>query len=266
MRKTTLAFLLATVGSPALALDFGNGFSTTGEIELEHSKYMFSNYSYFTGDVTLSWRSSGSGAIGYGADLTILHFRQIKESEGSTAYRGGLVVTTGFGDFTIGAPRRALSTVLTLPELGTNRMVNLEFNQLRWDSFHPLLSEDTELGLAFTGTSGNLTYGASAHQFEGGKATADTVQIAASYIMGSTTFMGGVQRVTGFGPSNQTALIFGMLYDRNKLTLGLELSNFANDNGQSFASARLHAGYDITDAFTVLADITQIDPGFSGFT
>jgi hypothetical protein len=50
-----LATLLVTA-APAMALDFGNGFSLTGDVELEYYQTNSSDQSLAFADMTLSWR------------------------------------------------------------------------------------------------------------------------------------------------------------------------------------------------------------------
>jgi len=55
---------LATLGTPALGLDFGNGFTLSGDIELEYITAGGSSNSFTVGylDATLGWRNQAGGA------------------------------------------------------------------------------------------------------------------------------------------------------------------------------------------------------------
>ncbi|NJM83751.1 MAG: porin [Tabrizicola sp.] len=258
-RCALAALLIASAGHPAFALDFGNGFSVVGEVELEYADFDGADDTFFAGDVTISWRSNGGNGLGFGADFTVDTFRSLDEGGDLTAYWGGLVVTTGFGEATIGAPRPVLDTVYDFPEFGTNSAINREVGFLSGSAIGllSLAADETPVGIGFRGSSGGIDYGISLHRMDIGANEITSTEIAARYTIGSTVFMGGLEIVDASAGSDLTNALFGMVYKANQLTLGLELTN--RDAGGSASTARIHAGYDIGDALTVTGDYLQID-------
>jgi hypothetical protein len=261
-----LAFLLASTSTPALALDFGNGFSLTGEVEFEYADISGSDSeTYFIGDVTLGWRAGEAGALGFGFDFAVDTAYLFSESEDFTAYWGGLVLTTGFGEFTVGAARPVLDTVYQFPDVGTNGLIGVELGFVNGSimAFYPKIADRVATGVSLAGSSGAFGYGVSVHKLDAGGATLDGSQIALTYSLGDTMLMGGVEAVSVSGGNNLSTVQFGVVYDKGPLELGVELKHI--DNGPSTTRlSRLHAGYDVTDAITVSGDIARISGSGSG--
>lgn len=261
MTRATLAALLLTAASPALAFDLGNGLSLTGEVELEHGRGEESD-SFLHGDATLSWRNGGAGALGFGLDLTVESIFVLGDNEDITSYWGGVVLTTGVGEITLGAARPVIDTVYSFPDFGTLSIFNVGFPPIArsFTTFFAAIEEDIVVGVSLEGSAGALTYGASIHELNTFSGTAHSSQIAVTYAMGDTTLMGGFETVSvsGMGGSVSTYRI-AALHRMDRLTLGAELSSQDADMSPSTNFGLLYGGYDVSEALTVRGNIGVVD-------
>jgi hypothetical protein len=128
----TTAFAALVAGSaPALALDLGSGFTVSGDVELEYSADEIGNEgSTAFIDATLGWRSQAGGSIGFGFDLDLVGMESFGAGFSASAITGGLVLTTEFGELTVGNPRPLLSTMIDTPMIGGLRTYDVQLENL----------------------------------------------------------------------------------------------------------------------------------------
>ncbi len=251
--------LVASISGPALALDFGNGFSLTGEVELEYLTSDGDDTGLGWIDVTLGWRSQAGGAVGFGFDLTADSIQLLDTGDDFTAYWGGLVVTTGAGDFTIGAPRPVLDVLFDTPKLGGSSFFDFQLEQFTGPlaTFLVRQADLNAYGVSFIGTSGNLKYGVYYGDVEG--QDADIVQIAGNYQLGSTFIQGGAEVITT-GSDDITTLLLGVTQDFDRFSVGAAISDISS-SGAPFdgQTVKLFGDYQVTDALTLGVQVQNID-------
>ncbi|WP_309668184.1 porin [Tabrizicola sp.] len=261
MRVTTPAILLfASLSSPVLALDFGNGFSLNGNVELEYLASDGDDFSLGWVDATLGWRSQAGGAVGFGFDLALDGAKELESGEEFSAFWGGLVVTTAAGDFTVGAPRPVLDVLYDTPKLGGSTLYDLQIQQFSGPlaSYLVKQSDVNAYGISFIGTAGDLRYGVYYSQVEG--EDADIVQVAGSYRLGNTLIQGGAEVITLGSSDDITTVLLAATHDFDRFSIGAALSDISS-SGAPFdgQTIKLFGDYQVTDALTLGVQIVSID-------
>lgn len=246
---------------PALALDFGGGFSLTGDVELEYFTEGSGDDSTFGFvDLTLGWRSQSGGGLGFGADLALVQIEDLDGGVSGNAIWGGLVLTTGFGEFTVGNPRPLLKTMIDSPYVGGLRTFDLELSSLTGSSLETLLvfQEGVDsYGVSFMGGSDALTYGASYHALSQGPFDADVLELALTYQLGKTRIQAGAEVVDT--PSfDSEKLLIGATYEADRWSAGLMISSFSQGTSD-IDSLKLWGDYSVTEALTLGAQVMSID-------
>lgn len=249
--------LLASVGCPALALDFGNGFSLTGEVELEYIDFADDSDAALWVDVTLGWRSQGGGAIGVGFDLGVDGFANLDGGDSRGVFWGGLVVTTAAGDLTVGAARPVLADIYDLPKLGGSTLVTLELRSATGPIAGALavLGDEQLYGVSFKGSSGNLTYGISYNEPE--DEPLSFLEAGVTYRIGNSLLKAGIETI-GIGGIDLTLVSLGATHDFQRLSLGVHLTELV-DGPSDVSNVQVFGSYQVTDALTVEAMVQDID-------
>lgn len=276
LRPAAIALLTATLSAPAgFARDLGNGFSLSGDIELEYIWFdnPTGNATYGFADTTLSWRSQGGGPVGFGFDLSGLYFVNLAEGGlRESSWWGGLVVTTSFAEVSIGRPRPILDTLSPAPDVGNVRALGLDLGSVTVSSVlgtSVLLSSSSQdvYGISAKATSGGLVYGASVHRIESGGDHVDFIELAASYEAGSSLYYGGMEYVV-FGLDDFKRVHLGGRYAADLWTAGAE---FTADipGGHSSYSLKLYGDYEVVSGLRVGAqyldpDVSQAGPYYYG--
>lgn len=262
MRHALAATLLLGASAlPVQALDLGNGFSLIGEVELEYGNNATTANSYLDTDATLRWRSADGGAFGFGFDFGVESLYLLDESDDLTMFWGGLVITSDFGDFTLGAARPVADTVYAFPDFGTNSVNQLLLFPMTRSlaSFFGLITDEQVLGVSFVGSSEALGYAVSIHEIDTPINTLRSSQLVLTYAAGNTSVMGSFE-VMGVGlPENITAFRFGVLHEIGALTLGAEAGALESPTADTQNFARLHGAYEVTPALTISADLGYLD-------
>ena len=266
---SSAAFSVLALGTmPALALDLGNGLSLTGNVELEYVSYSDGDDATVGfSDLTFGWRSQGGGALGFGVDLTLVNFEDFDDNEGRGAVWGGLVLTTGLGEFTIGNPRPLIETMITSPDIGGFRLLDLELATVTGSTLEGLMlfQEDVDsYGVSFKGTSGALTYGASYHKLEQGPFEADAIELVMTYQMGKTALLGGAE-IIDTPSTDGEKLLLGATYTEDRWSAGALLTS-ASQGSSDYDSVKLWGDYSISDAFSVGAQVMSLNGNSSGQT
>lgn len=249
---------LASLATPAAALDFGNGFSVVGDVELSYLSSGGSSTSTFGfEDVTLGWRSQAGGAIGYGFDLNFVGVQDLDQGDPLSTIWGGLVLTTAAGEFTIGNPRPLLKTLFDTPYIGGDRIFDLEFGSLIGSSveYFALLSDEGLYGVSFKGGTGALTYGASYHKFDTEDASA--YELVAGYQAGKTQIQGGVEvlDVTAF---TIRKFLLGATYVSDRWSAGAQLSHSTQPMGD-LTGFEVFGDYAVSDSFKLGAQVLRLE-------
>jgi Gram-negative porin len=246
---TPLAVLVSAL--PSLALDFGDGFSATGEFELEYAHVgSGETLGYGSADIAYQQPAGGFGgfvgfdAVSLGGDTEIAPY-------GAVSYSGE------FGKIQLGVPRAALDDYIDTPSLGGLRFFDLQSAGLT----HSVLTTaylvgdtDTPLGIRYDGAFGDTRIGTSVHRVEG----ATIVDVAVQYQLGTTQLRGGLENVRQGGASD-TSLHIGAESDFGQVKAGVLLSNI-NTVGNGRA-AQLYAIYTPMEQLNVTGTLLSINSG-----
>lgn len=250
-----VAALLGASSLPAAALDFGNGFSATGEVEVEY----FSDGSGLGsetvgyGSVDLAYQQQGGG---FGAFVGVDAFRFFGED--FAAVYGAVTYSGDFGKIQIGAPRAALDDYFDAPILGGFRLSQFELGSgTSVLTLIALTGEiETPVGLRYDGTAGAAKFGASYHSVNGAR----ILDVAGNYSLGNTVLSAGVEYIES-GGFDQTMYHLGAEATFGKVKLGALLSDLAIF---SLNSTQLYAIYSPTSELDLTVSAMSIDDVLSG--
>lgn len=247
MTRILVPALLALTALPAAAQD-GNGLSFGGDVKLE---YLNANSDLWAldGDVGLSWRSGG--LLGFDAALDTTYIDSNGGTDDFTNVWAALVLSTGAGEFAVGAPRPLIETMQVMPKFSTSRVLDLETTFLR-GPLTPLASASDNgvtPGITWKKDSGSLTFGAGYHHLN--DLNADMLEGIMRFQSGATTLFvsGEYADVTG---DNVMILQIGGLYDTDRFDLGATLAQF--DSSETTHSLRLYGSFDVMQSLSLRGD------------
>lgn len=247
-------FLMMSYGLPVHALDFGDGFSTVGEFELEYfdagSPGGGDTIGYASADISYQQPAGGFGGfVGFDAFST--------EGTSEAAIYGALSFSGGFGKIQVGVPRAALDDYIEMPPLGGLRIIDLEFGSLSRSiitTAYLFQSLDAPLGVRYDGQFGDAKIGASYHHVD----DADVVDVAVNYQVGNAVIRAGVE-VVDQGGSSRTSYHLGANATFGKVETGILLSD-ANAFGD-LRAAQVFAKYSPIDRLNVTGTIFSLNGG-----
>ena len=248
MTRFIVPALLALSSLPAAAQD-ANGLTFGGTVKLE---YVDGNSSLWAldGDVGLSWRSGG--LLGFDASLDTTYLDSNDGSDDLTNIWAALVLSTGAGEFAVGAPRPLVDTLAVMPKFSSSRLVDLQTSFLRGPITSIASASDSGVtpGITWKREQGNLTFGAGYHHLNDGD-NVDILEGVMRYQTGSTTFF-----ITGeFADTegtNLTLLQIGALHDADRFDLGASFSQI--NTSDTSHSLRLYGSFDVMPALTLRGD------------
>lgn len=254
---STFALFLLSAASPALALDFGNGFYTTGEFELEYLDGAgFSGETFAYGEADIGWEQEGGG---FGAFIGFDTFALEEQEE--TAFYGALSYSGSFGKVQIGAPRPALDDYLETPDLGGSALFDLELSQLS-GSIIPVLylgsDTDAPLGLRYDGSFGAAKIGASYHNID--ELDADVLDVAVNYQLGQVELRAGAEHINAESVS-ETSYFLGAEGDFGQFSAGLLYGDIGLSGGVN--SLQVYGVYRPIEGLDVTATFLSLDSGGS---
>ncbi len=246
MSRLLLPAFLAAFSLPATAKEAGNGLTFGGEVKLE---YLNANSDLwaFDGDVSLSWRSGG--LLGVDASIETTYF---DDGSDFTNVWGALILSTGAGEFAVGAPRPIVDSLDPMPRFSSSRVLDLQTSFLRGPITSLASASDNGVtpGITWKQETGSLTFGAGYHHLNGGNNT-DILEGAMRYEAGATTFFITGEFAETEGP-NTTLLQIGAFHDADRFDLGAAFSQL--DTSDTTHSLRLYGGFDVTSAVTLRGD------------
>ncbi|WP_128516511.1 hypothetical protein [Tabrizicola thermarum] len=250
MNRPILTTLAALMALPAAAQTAGNGLTFGGEVKLE---YLDANPRVwaFDGDVGMSWRSGG--LLGFDAALDTSY---LDDGSDVTNVWAALVLSTGAGEFAVGAPRPLLETQRVMPRFSSSRLIDLELGFLR-GPITPLESaEDKGVtpGLTYLNTAGSLTYGAGYHYLNDGDGLG-IFEGVMQYKAGPTTLFITGELADVDGP-NATLLQIGAFHDADRYDVGAAFAHFVQSDGND--SLRLYGSFDVVPSLTVRGDVVLV--------
>lgn len=245
MTRILLPAILALTALPAAAQD-GNGLSFGGEVKLEYLD-ADSGFWAFDGDVGMSWRSGG--LLGFDAALDTTY---LDSGDDFTNLWAALVLSTGAGEFSVGAPRPLVETMRVMPRFSTSRVLDLETGFLRGPITSIASGNDNGVtpGVTWKQTQGNLTFGAGYHHLNDGGNT-DIVEGIMRYESGATTFFISGEYANAPG-TNFSLMQIGAFHDADRYDLGAALAQL--DTSDKTNSLRLYGSFDVMPSLTLRGD------------
>ena len=250
MIRILVPALLVLSSLPATAQDAGNGLSFGGEVKLEYVDSTSSDL-VFDGDLGLSWRSGG--LLGFDASLDTTY---LDDGTDLTNVWAALVLSTGAGEFAVGAPRPLVDSMGVMPRFSTSRLLDLETGFVRGPLTSLASAQDNGVtpGITYRQSSGNLTFGAGYHHLN--DANVDVAEGVMQYATGATTFFISGEFATA--PGNDVSLMqIGAFHDAERFDLGAAFAQF--DTGSAMRSLRLYGSYDVMSALTLRGDLLMME-------
>lgn len=250
---TAIAALMLSTASPALALDFGNGFYVTGDIELEYMDgSSFSGETIGYGSVDIGYEQAGGGFGGF-VGFDALTF----DSQSESAIYGALSYSGGFGKIQIGVPRNALDDYIETPDVGGSALFNLELSQLS-GSLLPIAylvsTSDTPVGLRYDGSFGAANVGVSYHSVE----DVEIVDLGLNYQLGKVELRAGAEHLSN-GGSSETSYFLGAEGEIGPVVAGLLYGNVGVVGNAE--TIKLYATYSPIEALDLTATYISFNTG-----
>jgi len=180
-----------------------------------------------------------------------------------TTFWGGLVLTTSFGEVTLGRPRPLLDTLSLTPDVGAVRIYDLELGAITGSFLAAQAQFDTGIdvyGVSLKGTSGAFSYGAALHHVDAGSDTAEVLELTGGFDAGDARVYGGYEMLDD-GSDNLRKLILGARYGADRWAIGAELANFrsGSDDGTVY---ELYGEYEVTEGLAIGAQYKNYDDLF----
>lgn len=249
MSRLIVPALLALTALPAAAQD-ASGLTFGGEVKLEYldsSSHLWA----FDGDVSAKWRSGGLLGFDASVDTTYL-----EDGTDLTNLWGALVLSTGVGEFALGAPRPLVDTLDPMPAFSSSRVIDLETGFLRGPIVSLASTQDDGVtpGLTYVNTSGSLTYGGGIHRLNDG-GNIDIIEAVMQYKSGPTTYFISGEFANVDGP-NFRLLTIGAFHDAERFDLGASLAQLGSSD--TTHSVRLYGAFDVMTSLTLRADAVMV--------
>ncbi|WP_333818403.1 porin [Tabrizicola sp.] len=253
MTRLLVPAILALTALPAAAQD-ANGLTFGGEVKLEYLDTAGSHLWAFDGDVSASWRSGG--LLGFDASVDTTYLDSSGGGQDLTNIWAALVLSTGAGEFAVGAPRPLVDTLGVMPKFSSSRVLDLQTSFLRGPITSIVSASDHGVtpGVTWKQNSGNLTFGAGYHHLNDG-ANVDILEGVMRYQAGDTTFFITGEFADVDGP-NVTLMQIGAFHDADRFDFGAALSQL--DLLDATRSLRLYGSFDVMPALTVRGDALLI--------
>ncbi len=253
MTRFLIPALVALTAIPAAAQD-GNGLSFGGAVKLEYLDAGSTDLWALDGDVGASWRSGG--LLGFDASLDTTYLDGDGTGDDFTNIWAALVLSTGAGEFAIGAPRPLVDTLAVMPKFSSSRVLDLETGFLRGPITSIASASDNGAtpGLTWKQETGNLTFGAGYHHLNDGD-NVDILEGIMRYQSGATTLFISGEFAEVEGP-NLTLLQIGGLHDAERFDLGAAFAQL--DTSDTTRSLRLYGSFDVMSSLTLRGDALLI--------
>ncbi|MEY4983671.1 MAG: hypothetical protein RIR62_1937 [Pseudomonadota bacterium] len=249
-RHITLA-AVALCAAPAVAQDDPTG--PRGAFELEYLRSGDRSDLVLNGDLGLSHRGAGAGAVGLGFDLGLTSAYNLSEGEDATRFIAAAVLSFGFGELAVGLPESIGEVLVNRPSFAGNGQVDDALDGLMPPVTGTIArNRDAQAyGLRFSAEAGALRYGVSALKVQ--DLSGVVVEAAGAYALGQGTVEGMLE----FGSdSGRTGGTLGLTQSFGQVDLGAYM-------GWQRAVARADSvqasvDYHLSDSLTVGGDIGRV--------
>ncbi len=247
----------ALVTMPAAAIELANGMTVTGDLQYWSSgSQSVDTQSLGLAELALTWRAEQSGAVGFGADFELSAVKDIDGSStvGDAQIWGAAVVSTSFGDLSLGKPRPQAGKVSPAPVMGNAAIIDRDLGLfgLSSGSFLDIISVQSSgaapsiYGAGFAGNRGALSYSIAIHRAEHDSYAIDASEITLAYKSGALHLYGTVENYD-FGSRASFKTMLGGNYALNKWNFGGEA--IASDLSGDFSTRNMAYGtYAVNDA------------------
>lgn len=253
MRSFLLASLVATTSLPALAQTADTGLTFGGKVELEYLDADTTRLWAFDGDVSASWRSGG--LLGFDAALDTTYFEGGADVTNAWA---ALVLSTGAGEFAVGAPRPVVDRFKVMPNFSSSSALDADIGVLT-SSYSVLasgLDNGVTPGLTYVGVSGNLTYGGGYHRISDGSDSLDILEGAMTYEAAGTTYFINGELVNG-PDADITIMRIGALHDADRFDVGAALTQLRIPD--TLHTLRLYGSMNVIEPLSLSADLLMVE-------
>lgn len=268
-RSVTTITLALGLTFPAFSqgLDLKNGFTLTGEVELEYVHFDGEGTNqevYALADIGLKWRSQSSSGVSIGVDVDLVGTDATGSESDWNKVWGGLVLATDLGDLTIGTPRSLIKTMIVAPNIGGFAAFERSNDSFGGSWLEPYGVADfvNISGVSFKGTKGALSYGASYSWISSdmpGDRKQEILELVAVLETGKIKLQAGFQQRELLNVSAIRRSL-GATYTGDRFSAGV----LRSETPSSFfptSSTLIFADYDITDALTLGAQANQTQIG-----
>jgi Gram-negative porin len=251
------AILLASA-LPGAALEFGNGFTATGEFLLQYtdsSSGSGDTFGYGTADIAFDPSGGGFGGfVGFDA----VNGSGTNEIAGYAA----LSFSGSFGKVQIGAPRAAIDDYIDTPPLAG--LLFFEIGSFASDrsaltSAYLLSDADTPIGIRYDGNFGDLKFGTSLHRLD----TTDVFNLAANYQIGTVVVRGALEYASDSG-LQETSYYLGAENTFGPVLAGVLYSDLAIVG--DFRTLQLYATYSPIEKLDLTGSVWIADDSSSTST
>ncbi len=252
MNRLLPALVAATsfAGNGVLAQTSEDGLTFGGEVKLEYLDSASSLWA-FDGDVGMSWRSGG--VLGADASLDATY---LDDGTDFTNVWAALVLSTGVGEFAVGAPRPLVDSLRVMPRFSSSRVVDLETSFLRGPIASVISTQDRGLtpGVTYLNTSGSLTYGAGFHNLNDGE-NIEILEGLMQYKAGATTLFITGEFAEVDGP-NLTLLQIGAFHDAGRIDVGAAFAQL--DTSVTVRTLRVYGSFDVMSSLSLRGDVLMV--------
>lgn len=250
MTRLLIPAFVALFALPATAQDAANGLTFGGEVKLEYLDGGADEAFALDADIGMSWRSGQ--LLGFDAALDTT---RLDDGSDLTNIWAALVLSTGAGEFAVGAPRPLSETERVMPRFSSSRVLDLDSSFLR-GSFTGLISavdRGMTPGVTWKQGAGNLTFGAGYHHMN--DQNVDVAEAMMRYQAGSTSFFITGEFATAPGP-DVSLMQIGAFHDAERFDIGAALAQF--DAADTRHTLRFYGSIDVMSSLTLRGDMLMV--------
>lgn len=176
------------------------------------------------------------------------------DNQDETALWGALVLTTSFGEISVGRPRPLLATFSPAPDLGATRLFTVGEIGLVFGSLVDLTAiyqpEVDILGATLKGDVGALSYGVGVHSLRNGGFSVEALELTLKYALDNAEVYGGLEAVD-FPMETYNKVMFGGRYLQDRWSLGMEVVNITGFGSGSQTFTKVYGDYEVMDGLTL---------------
>lgn len=258
MNRLLLPALVAVVALPAAAQDAVDGLSFGGEVKLEYLDGGADEAFALDADLGMNWRSGG--LLGFDAALDTT---RLDDGSDLTNIWAALVLSTGAGEFAVGAPRPLSDTERVMPRFSSSRVLDLDSSFLHGPVTGLISALDRGMtpGITWKQDAGSLTFGAGYHHAN--DENVDVAEAMMRYQAGSTTFFISGEFATAPGP-DLSLMQIGAFHDADRFDIGASFTQF--DASETRHTLRFYGSVDVMTSLTLRGDMLMVQDASDAYS